>query len=40
MLKRKQLAMAILIPVLVGASGLVHLMSQPRFEIIRAEEVV
>jgi hypothetical protein len=40
MLKRKQLAMAILIPVLVGASGLVHLMSQPRFESIRAVDVV
>jgi len=40
MIKRKQLAMAILIPVLVGSTGLIHLMSQPRFESIRAVDVV
>jgi hypothetical protein len=40
MTKRKQLTMAILIPVLVGSTGFIHLMSQPRFESIRAVDVV
>jgi len=40
MIKRKPLVMAILIPVLVGTSGLVHLLSQPRFENIPAIVVV
>jgi hypothetical protein len=40
MMKRKQLAMAILIPVIVGSAGFVHLMSQPQFESIRSVDVV
>jgi hypothetical protein len=39
-MKRKQLTMAILIPVLVGSTGLIHLMTQPRFESFRAVDVV
>ena len=37
---RKSLAVAILIPVLVGSVGLIHLMSQPRFASIRSVDVV
>jgi hypothetical protein len=40
MMKRKQLTMAILIPVLVGSMGLFHFMSQPQFESIRTVDVV
>lgn len=40
MIKRKPLVMALLLPVLVGSSGLIHLMGQPRFDAIRTVDVV
>ena len=40
MMKRKQLAMAILIPVLVGSAGLIQLMGKPGFAAIRSVDVV
>lgn len=42
MLKRKPqtIAMVILIPLLAGVPGLVHLMSEPRFDTIRTVDVV
>jgi hypothetical protein len=40
MIKRKPLVMVMLLPVLVGSSGLIHLMSQPRFAGIRTVDVV
>ena len=40
MIKRKQLTMAILIPVLVGSTSLIQMMSKPQFASIRAVDVV
>jgi hypothetical protein len=40
MMKRKPLMMVMLLPGLAGVPGLVHLMSQPRFENIRTVDVV
>ncbi len=37
---RRQTTAAILVPVLAGSVGLIHLMSQPRFEAIRTVDVL
>ena len=40
MFRRKSLASAVVIPLIVGLAGMVRLMSQPGFAAIRAVDVV
>jgi hypothetical protein len=40
MMKRKSLTAAVLVPVLVGSIGLIHLTYQPRFDTFRAVDVI